>query len=207
MNLFLLKGESSKPAVPPPRPALIKWASEGWWEPFTQRNHRDKLLDVRLSLHSKKPEVQRRGSRGHSLAGDGSHADAPLGAGVLIVRDELDGAAAPLRDRGVVLQDERPAPITVSTWPHTSGHRACALVLRQLTWRWPQDSWCVLNGPLKFGAFHCLQLLPQKREPYGNKYWTWVDIHVEGFRDERHWWLQFASKCIQTQWIGEWLDV
>lgn len=98
MNLFLLKGESSKPAVPPPRPALIKWARahhKGWWEPFTWWNHRDKLLDVRFSLHSKKPEVQRRGSRGHSLAGDGSHADAPLGAGVLVVRDELDGAAAP----------------------------------------------------------------------------------------------------------------
>lgn len=35
--------------------------------------------------------------------------DAPLGAGVLVVCDELDGTSASLRDRGVVLQGKRPA--------------------------------------------------------------------------------------------------
>ena len=43
-----------------------------------------------------------------SLSGDGGHADAPLGAGVLIVCDKLDGASPSLRDWGVVLQGERP---------------------------------------------------------------------------------------------------
>ena len=39
------------------------------------------------------------------IAGNGGHTDALLGAGVLVVHDELDGASASLRDPGVVLVD------------------------------------------------------------------------------------------------------
>ena len=38
-------------------------------------------------------------------AGNGGHTDAPLGAEVLVVRDELDGASASLQNPSIVLVD------------------------------------------------------------------------------------------------------
>lgn len=64
-----------------------------------------------------------------SLSGNGGHTDASLGAGVLILRDKLDGASASLGDGGVVLQATGHTPGYCYRYDsNTKGHSApCAL--------------------------------------------------------------------------------